>query len=210
MENIELFDSEEDLAKYLPLGLNQDYDISYQFSPKDLVIVGAQRGHGKSFTCCNMAVNAAMRGRSALYFTIEMDSKSILQRMAAMSTGVPLGRLIKRNSFEKEWNRVGEWWADSFEGGTGLSEKYDMQHQFDEFHYDLTRNCEFKKTAQLDVFYDPSLTLAKIISTVRQKKVEYPDLGLLLWTTQTKLSVTMLQVALLSTIGLSRSKYLKV
>ena len=75
METIELFDSEEDLAKYLPLGLNQDYDIGYTFSPKDLVIVGAQRGHGKSFTCCNIAVNAQQRGRSALYFTIEMDSR---------------------------------------------------------------------------------------------------------------------------------------
>ena len=178
METIELFDSEEDLAKYLPLGLNQDYDISYQFSPKDLVIVGAQRGHGKSFTCCNMAVNATMRGRSALYFTIEMDSKSILQRMAAMSTGVPLGRLIKRNLFEKEWNRLGEWWADRFEGGREIAKNFDLSVDFDKFHYEMTRNCEMKKTAQLDVYYDPSLTLAKIISTVRQKKVEYPDLGL--------------------------------
>ena len=32
----------------------------------------------------------------------------------------------------------------------------------------------------MDVFYDPSLTLAKIISTVRQKKVEYPDLGMVI------------------------------
>mgnify|MGYP003321943846 CR=1 FL=1 len=100
MDVVELFDSEEDLAKYLPLGLNQDYDISYQFSPKDLVIVGAQRGHGKSFTCCNMAVNAAQQGRSVLYFTIEMDQRPILQRMASMSTGIPLGRLIKKKSVQ--------------------------------------------------------------------------------------------------------------
>jgi len=97
METVELFDSEDDLAKYLGLGLNQDYDLSYQFSPKDLVIVGAQRGHGKSFACCNMAVNAQQSGRSVLYFTIEMDQRPILQRMCSMATGVPLGRLIKRN-----------------------------------------------------------------------------------------------------------------
>lgn len=107
MDTIELFDSEEDLGKYLPLGLNQDYDISYQFSPKDLVVVGAQRGHGKSFTCCNVAVEAQKAGRSVLYFTIEMDSRPILQRMCSMATNVPLGRLIKRNLYEKEWNRIG-------------------------------------------------------------------------------------------------------
>lgn len=179
MDTIELFDSEEDLGKYLPLGLNQDYDISYQFSPKDLVVVGAQRGHGKSFTCCNVAVEAQKAGRSVLYFTIEMDSRPILQRMAAMATGVPLGRLIKRNLYEKEWNRIGEWWADRFIGGDEILSKYAVYDDFDKFHFDLTKNCEFKKEAQLDVFYDPGLTMAKVISTVRQKKVEYPDLGLI-------------------------------
>ena len=38
--NIELFDSDEDLKKFLPLGLNQDYDLRLQFSPKDLVVIG--------------------------------------------------------------------------------------------------------------------------------------------------------------------------
>tara|TARA_Y100000590_G_scaffold89304_1_gene100451 strand:+ start:10 stop:1374 length:1365 start_codon:yes stop_codon:yes gene_type:complete len=178
MDTIELFDSEEDLAKYLPLGLNQDYDINYQFSPKDLVVVGAQRGHGKSFTCCNVAVQAQQSGRSVLYFTIEMDSRPILQRMCSMATNVPLGRLIKRNLFEKEWNKVGEWWADRFVGGDEILKKYSIYDEFDKFHYDLSRNCDLKRDAQIDVFYDPGLTMAKVISTVRQKKVEYPDLGL--------------------------------
>ena len=177
---VELFDSEEDLAKYLPLGLNQDYDISYQFSPKDLVIVGAQRGHGKSFTCCNMAVNAQEQGRSVLYFTIEMDQRPILQRMASMSTGNPLGRLIKRNLYEKEWNRIAQWWADRFIDGHEVLAQHNVSEDFDKFHYELSRNCELKKEAQLDVFYDPSLTLAKIIRTVRQKKIEYPDLGMVI------------------------------
>ena len=179
MDTIELFDSEEDLANYLPLGLNQDYDINFQFSPKDLVVVGAQRGHGKSFTCCNVAVHAQQAGRSVLYFTIEMDSRPILQRMCSMATNVPLGRLIKRNLFEKEWNKVGEWWADRFIGGDEVLKQYDIYNDFDKFHYDLSRNCEIKKEGQIDVFYDPGLTMAKVISTVRQKKVEYPDLGLI-------------------------------
>ena len=178
MDTIDLFDSEEDLAKYLPLGLNQDYDITYQFSPKDLVVVGAQRGHGKSFTCCNVAIEAQKNNRSVLYFTIEMDSRPILQRMASMATGIPLNRLIKRNLYEKEWNKIGEWWADRFEGGDEILKKYEVFDQFDEFHYDLSRNTKLKEEAQLDVFYDPGLTLAKVISVVRQKKVEYPDLGL--------------------------------
>ena len=52
---------EEDLQKFLPLGLNQEYDLDYTFSPKDLVVIGGQRGGGKSFTCCNVAVAAQQR-----------------------------------------------------------------------------------------------------------------------------------------------------
>jgi hypothetical protein len=98
--------------------------------------------------------------------------------MAAMATGIPLNRLIKRNLYEKEWNKVGEWWADRFIGGDEVLKQYNIYNDFDKFHYDLSRNCEIKKEGQIDVFYDPGLTMAKVISTVRQKKVEYPDLGL--------------------------------
>ena len=78
MDVIELFDSEEDLQKFLPLGLNQEYDLDYTFSPKDLVVIGGQRGGGKSFTCCNIAQAAHAKDKSVLYFTIEMDSRQIL------------------------------------------------------------------------------------------------------------------------------------
>ena len=40
MAKIELFDAEEELGKYVTLGLNQEYDLNFSFSPKDLVLVG--------------------------------------------------------------------------------------------------------------------------------------------------------------------------
>ncbi len=179
MDEVELFDSEEDLARRIGLGLNQDYDISYTFSPKDLVIVGAQRGMGKTFTCCNIALNAHVNGRSSLYFTIEMDSRQILQRMAAVACEVPLKKIISREGlYQKDYNKLGEWWADRFEGGKELLSQYNLYDDFDKFHFDLIKSCKLKDEGQLDIHYDPGLTLAKIISTVRQKKIEYPDLGL--------------------------------
>ena len=72
MQRISLFDSDEDLAKFIPLGLNADFDFDYNFSPTDLVLIGGRRGAGKSVTCANIAHNIWKSGRSALYFTIEM------------------------------------------------------------------------------------------------------------------------------------------
>ena len=40
MQSITLHEKDEDIAKYIPLGLNTEYDYDIQFSPRDLVMVG--------------------------------------------------------------------------------------------------------------------------------------------------------------------------
>lgn len=179
MDSIELFDNAEDLSKFLPLGLNQEYDLDYTFSPKDLVVIGGNRGGGKSFTCCNIATAAQEKGKSVLYFTIEMDTRQILQRIAAISTGVPTNRIKTKNLAPMEWEKVATWWADRFEGGDECLNEYKEHQDFDKFHYQLTRN-KLADKPQIDVHYDPSLTLAKIISVVRQKQAQLPDLGIVI------------------------------
>ena len=105
MQRITLFESDDDIAKYLPLGLNTEYDYDIQFSPRDLVLIGGRRGAGKSMTCANIAHNVFEQGRSAMYFTIEMDSRSILQRVCAIATGIPHARLRTKNLGVTEWEK---------------------------------------------------------------------------------------------------------
>ena len=105
MQSISLFEDDKELARYLPLGLNSEYDSQIQFSPKDLVLVGGRRGAGKSLTCCNIASNVYENGRSALYFTIEMDSRSILQRICSIATKIPLRRLRSKFSSSRRTTR---------------------------------------------------------------------------------------------------------
>ena len=50
----------------------------------DFVIIGGKRGHGKSITCANIAVNTYNSGRSVAYFTIEMASRITMQRISAI------------------------------------------------------------------------------------------------------------------------------
>jgi replicative DNA helicase len=114
MQRIDLFEPEEDIAKYIPLGLNAEYDIDVQFSPRDLVMVGGKRGAGKSVICANIANNVYASGKSAIYFTIEMDSRNILQRCCSIATNVPFSRLRTKNLSVGEWERVAEWWSNRF------------------------------------------------------------------------------------------------
>ena len=182
MEKISLFEDDKELSKYLPLGLNSDYDSEIQFSPKDLVLVGGRRGSGKSVTCCNLAANVYESGRSAIYFTIEMDSRSILQRICSVATKVPLKRLRSKMLSSQEWSLVAGWWAGRFDGGHELLPEFiksaDKAENFEAFHNKLTK-LQLHKDRQIDVIYDPALTLSKIQSEL-DKKVNQLDIGVVI------------------------------
>lgn len=178
MQTITLFEDEEQRSKYLPLGLNTDYDSKVKFSPKDLVLVGGKRGAGKSLTSCNLAVNVYESGRSAVYFTIEMDSRSILQRMCSISTRIPFVKIRDRDLEVEEWNLVAGWWASRFDGGHELLREFELNRDFDEFHRKLVKR-ELNKERQLDVIYDPALTLSKIQSEL-DKRVSRQDVGIVI------------------------------
>jgi len=177
MQTITLFEDDEARAKYLSLGLNTEYDASVKFSPKDLVLVGGRRGSGKSLTSCNLAVNVYEGGKTALYFTIEMDSRSILQRMCSISTKIPFTNIRDKVLNSEQWNLVAGWWAGRFEGGNDLLPEFEKTQDFDKFHRDLVKH-ELRKEAQLDVIYDPSLTLSKIQSELEQRSGQ--DIGIII------------------------------
>ena len=94
MQSITLHEPDEDIDKYVSFGLNTEYDFDIQFSPRDLVMVGGKRGAGKSIICANLANNVFDSGKTAIYFTIEMDSRSILQRCCSIATNIPFLSLI--------------------------------------------------------------------------------------------------------------------
>lgn len=178
MQGIELFEPEEDLEKYVPLGLNAEYDHSIQFSPRDLVMVGGKRGAGKSVICANIANSVFNSGKSAIYFTIEMDSRNILQRCCSIATGVPFSRLRTKNLSVVEWEKVAGWWASRFVNGQERLKEYREDRDFAKFHHRLKTTCELLPTQQLDVVYDPSLTLAKIRAEL-DKKVKALNVGII-------------------------------
>ena len=180
MQRISLFPAEEELEKYLPLGMNSAFDEEFKFSPRDLILVGGRRGSGKSITCCNIANTVYESGKSAIYFTIEMDSREILQRCCSIATGVPHERIRKRNLSVTEWELVAAWWANRFVNPEEKLNLYKEHRDFDRLHYDLKTNCELLPTQQLDVVYDASLTLSKIRAELDKKVKSAMDVGVII------------------------------
>lgn len=178
MQRINLFEPEEDIAKYIPLGLNAEYDHTVQFSPRDLVMVGGKRGAGKSVICANIANNVVASGKSAMYFTIEMDSRDIIQRCCSIATGVPFSRLRTKNLSIVEWENVATWWSERFVLGQDRLKEYKQHRDFDKFHSKLKEGA-LLPTQQLDIIYEPSLTLSKIRAEL-DKKVRPLNVGVII------------------------------
>lgn len=179
MQRVNLFEDDEEIARYIGLGLNEDFDLSIKFSPTDLILIGGRRGAGKSIACANIVVNAYESGKSALYFTIEMDTKQTLQRCCAIAVGVPFSRLRTKDLSIIEWEKVSVWWADRFENGEQYFKEYLNHRSFDTLHHDLTGKCQLKPKHQLDIIYDPGLTVAKIEAEVN-KKAKALDIGVII------------------------------
>ena len=180
MQRISLFPAEDELEKYLPLGMNSAFDEAFTFSPRDFILVGGRPGAGKSITCCNIANTVYESGKSAIYFTIEMDSREILQRCCSIATGVPHERIRKRNLSVTEWQLVANWWANRFVDPDEKLKQYEDHRDFDRLHYDLKTNCELLPTQQLDVVYDASITLSKIRAELDTKVKSAMDVGVIL------------------------------
>ena len=176
MQKMPLFDSTDDMERSISLGLNSAYDSFTRFSPSDMVLLGGRRGAGKSFTCSNIASNIYDAGDSVIYFTIEMTSRQIMQRCCSVSTGVPINAIRNRNLSIGEWQLVSEWWANRFEDGEHAFRQYLEHRDFDKYHSELTVKSLREK--QLDIVYEPSLTLGNIrteldkkVSTLKPKVV---------------------------------------
>lgn len=177
MQKISLFESEQELASYIKLGLNSEFDDKVRFKNIDYILFGGKRGAGKSIVCANLAHNTRELDKSVLYFTIEMNGRETLQRLCSIATDIPHSKIKYRNLDNKEWLRVVEWWANRFENSEKYIDFYKTCNDFDKFHTYLTK--EKLQDTQIDIIYDPVLTLTKIRAEAIKKSKKLNNLGLI-------------------------------
>lgn len=177
MQKISLFESEEEMANRITLGFNKDFDNRFQFNPTDYIMVGGLRGAGKSITGSNIANNMVEnKKRKALYFSIEMQPREILQRACSIATRVPYYKLKNRDLSIDEWARVAKWWSSRYNEGEVAYQSYLEHRNFNEFHKLIQRHS--MAPAFVDVIYDANLTLGRIVAEVSKRIALGEDIGL--------------------------------
>jgi replicative DNA helicase len=70
--------------------------------PGDLILIGARPSVGKSSFALTLAYHAAKAGKSVIFFSIEMSSLSLYDRLLAMETGLSCSTIITGEANKKE------------------------------------------------------------------------------------------------------------
>ncbi len=112
-----LYDAEknlEDLSKNkgevtgIPSGFTDLDRITSGFHENQLIIVAARPAMGKTVFSLNLAVNAALKGKSVAIFNLEMDAVQLANRILS-SVGQIEGRKFLSGSFDNnDWVRLNE------------------------------------------------------------------------------------------------------
>ncbi|MFA7205657.1 MAG: DnaB-like helicase C-terminal domain-containing protein [Saccharofermentanales bacterium] len=79
-----------------------DFYLNGGFRPGDLILVGARPSVGKSSFALSVAYNAAKVGKKVLFFSIEMTSLELYERLLSFHTGIPASLIINGTANKKE------------------------------------------------------------------------------------------------------------
>jgi len=177
MQKISLFDSEEEMEGRITLGFNDEFDNRFNFRPSDYIMVGGLRGAGKSITGSNIARHVINKQKKkVLYFSIEMESREILQRDASIDTGISFSKIRNRDMDTDEWMRLAKWWSNRYIDGEEAYEAYLKHRAFDNFHKSVSRQP--LRADHLDIIYDPHLTLGRINAEIDKRVAKGEEIGL--------------------------------
>ncbi len=88
----------------VPSGFSKLDKLLGGFQKSDLIILAARPGVGKTSLALNIAVNAAKRyGQRVAFFSLEMSSEQLVQRLLAAETGINQQRLRLGEIADDEW-----------------------------------------------------------------------------------------------------------
>jgi len=77
----------------------------------DLIIVAGRPGMGKTSFGLNMLYNIASQGKSAVFFSLEMSTKQLINRLISSEAEIESSKLRTGNFNESDWKKIGDFSA---------------------------------------------------------------------------------------------------
>lgn len=92
----------------VPSGFKDVDDLFHGFRGGDLIILAARPGVGKTAFALNLAVNAAKAGTAVAFFSLEMGSNQLVQRILCSEARVSLSKIRSGKIAESDWSVIAD------------------------------------------------------------------------------------------------------
>lgn len=164
MADIMLFKSSDELSRDRTyLGLNNTFDsVLSGVAVEELILIGGERGSGKSISASNIVVNQYEMGNSSVIFSIEMVAHELHERQFAILSDVPYLQLKQGILTPSDLLKVVKTRAKMFENGDDLVDEYILHRDRFKFESQLVREKSLKQDNQIIIIDDRALTLTSI------------------------------------------------
>lgn len=176
MSDILVFrNQEEQDNEKVYLGLNNTFDAIVGAARQELILIGGERGSGKSITCSNIMVNQYEAGNASVYFSIEMVASETLNRTISMLAKVPFLSLRNNSLTNEDLLKVVKVRAAMFEDADDLVMAF-MKHK-DKFKFEaeLIRTKSLKQDNQMIIIDDRALSITSLDLHLGKLKARFKD-----------------------------------
>lgn len=177
MDEFLMFLSEEEVsANRVMLGFNNSMDaILGGAARQEYILIGGERGSGKSLVVANIAVNQYLMGNTVPFFTIEMTARETLERMLSMLSGVNYQNIKLNKMSADELLKVVKVRADMFIDADDLVEEFKVHRDKFLFESTLLKTKELKPDNQIVLVDDRNLNISKIDIHLGKLKAKFGD-----------------------------------
>ncbi len=164
MGDIMLFKTADELTRdRVHLGFNNTFDaVLGGVAVEELILIGGERGAGKSIVCTNVTNNQYEMGNTSVYFSIEMIAHEVLERQFSINANVPYMALKNGTLNDSDMLKVITARAEMFEDSYDLVEEYTRHRDRFKFETALVREKQLKPDNQTIIIDDRALSLSSI------------------------------------------------
>lgn len=166
-----LISSEEEVClEQTYLGINNFIDNDVKIMSTELIMLGGERGSGKSVVATNMSTYQYKIGDVGLIFSIEMRKREVFNRSMSMLSGVSNARLRSGTLTEEDYLKLAYVRKDMFLDSDSIFERYTETKDFRKFELELVNHKKLKEDNQLIIVDNQKLTIADIDSIITKQK----------------------------------------
>jgi len=169
-----MFDNEA-LKALTPLGLSNAFDShTGGVSSGEFILIGGERGSGKSITGLNICMNQVDLGNVGMFLSIEMSAQETIVRAMAIAAEIDHTRLKLNRATADEMLKLAKARAAQFKDSDQLLQEYTSGNiKFDEFERKL--NTLQMSDNPLIIIANSELSLVDIDVSIQKAKARYAN-----------------------------------